>query len=70
MVAELETPTSIDGPRSSKTKMPINLGTSPHPLTIQYKPGRNFAKKLGSITTVECIHHLQFKEICSCEHLT
>ena len=37
--------------------------------TIQYKLGRNFAKKLRSSTTVECIHHPQFKEICFYEHL-
>jgi hypothetical protein len=47
----------------------MNLETSRQLLTIQYRLGRNFAKKLRSSTTVECIHHPQFKEICSDEHL-
>jgi len=68
MAGELETLTNIDGPKSLKTKGPMNLKTSPQLLTIQYKLGRNFAKKLRSSTTVECIHHPQFKVICSYEH--
>jgi hypothetical protein len=69
MAGELETPISIDGLKSLKTKRHMSLETSRQLLTIQYKFGRNFAKKLRSSTSVECIHHPQFKEICSYEHL-
>jgi hypothetical protein len=69
MAGELETPISIDGPKSLKTKRPMNLETSPQLLTIQYRLGKNFAKKLRFSTGVECIHHPQFKEICSYVHL-
>ena len=44
MAGELETPISIDGPKSLKTKRPMNLEISLQLLTIQYKLGRNFAK--------------------------